>query len=247
MTEAQYQDWVSQGHQLTDQGLAALAQGRTEWGQTQLALAQNYFERAQDRHWLTYLFHQRFLHYKSQKDPSPAFALAHRVLEGYRVCLDPKGQVQALLEWAHLCGGGGEPHKAFSLLANALALAQAKAPQLVYLVLCAQGAEHLEAGDYAKAAMTLDQALSKGAQADTWQKAWCFETLGRAFWGVYRPQKAERFFRLALTEFLELQDKAAIGRNFQPLLELEGLLGTGFSRSDLYLEARSRLKEMEAR
>ena len=243
MTETEYHQWTSLGHQLTDQGFAALAQGRGEWGQTQLELAQTYFERAQDRHWLTYLFHQRFLYHRSQPDPTPAFTLAHRVLEGYRACFDPKGQIQSLLEWAHLCGGSGEPYKAFSLLANALALAKAQAPQLVYLVLCAQGAEHLEAGEFAQAALTLDQALTKGAQADAWQKAWCFETLGRAFLGVYRPQKAERFFRLALAEFLDLKDKAAVSRNFHPLVELEGLLGTGFSRSDLCLAARSCLKE----
>ncbi|MDT8447000.1 MAG: hypothetical protein RRB13_08955 [bacterium] len=239
MTESEYTNWVDLGHQLSDHALELAQAGRLEAAQDELARARSLFLRAGDQHWLAYVDHQRlgFL-------PGPqAWGLARQLEQRYRQCFDAKGEVLALIHSASLAASMGKVNQALARLWAAEALARARAPERLYLVLSQLGLEYLERQEYLRAAELLDQALHHGADEDPERRGWCFFMLGRAFDGIYRPTQAEAFYRKALSEALKSQDAAAVQETRAVLLDLEKRLNSDFGFSDLGLKSRSFLKE----
>jgi len=244
MTEDHYQTHIKQGNELTEKALNEFDQaGNFEQTWIWLDLAGYHFSSANDLHWQAYLHHQKFQLAAHHKRDLQAYGLAQKTYQLYRCAFDHKGNIRFMLHWAQFLAEQGKLDQALSHLRIAMTLAAKWAPDQLPVIYISLGSEYVEQGAYIDAIRFLNQALMDQSLPQE-QETWCLKLLADAFMGLYKPQKAEHLYRKVLQMALDQSNHSLAKPVFACLQDLETSLITGFSTSDLALQAKSQLKSL---
>lgn len=209
MTEhSSREDLSAKGEQEYDEAIHQLERGEATLAFEHFELAEQVFLELQDRHWLTFIRHERFRLFLQTEQYEPALALAEDIIEGYLETQNKKGLALIQIHKADILLEQEKPLEALTSLRIAEAIVSSESiDELAGYLYSSLALVLIHLEDYFHAIQELNAALdifpTEKASANI---AWCQQMLGQCHWKLFDLASAERHFVASHQGYLKLGD-----------------------------------------